>query len=95
MDTSGQNARKKTLVGDDEPHKHAVLPEGLSQKGYKVVLAKNGLQGLSDIPFQPFGLVITNWKVPLRDGISIAKPAKVDAESRSTVSSTWAESLHL
>ena len=43
------------------------------EEGYAVVVAKNGLDVLCEIPFHQFDLIVTDWKMPLRDGMSIVR----------------------
>ncbi len=52
------------------------LAEELDEEGYDVTLFKNGLDALSEIPFNPFDLIVTDWKLPLRDGMRILQTVK-------------------
>jgi len=61
------------LIVDDDPEMRSLLSEELEEEGYSVTVAKNGLDVLSDIPFTSYDLVITDWKLPLRNGIQILK----------------------
>jgi DNA-binding response OmpR family regulator len=64
------------LIVDDDPEMRSLLSEELEEEGYKVTLAKNGLDVLSEIPFTSYDLIITDWKLPLRDGIQILKSVR-------------------
>ncbi len=61
------------LVADDDIEIRSLLKEELMEEGYQVVVAKNGLDVLCEIPFYQFDLIITDWKMPLRDGMSIVR----------------------
>jgi len=63
----------KLLIVDDDPEMRSLLSEELEEEGYRVTVAKNGLDVLSDIPFTSYDLIITDWKLPLRNGIQILK----------------------
>ncbi len=65
--------RYTILVADDDSEIRALLKEELVEEGYRVELAKNGLDVLSELPFYKFDLIITDWKMPLRDGMSIVR----------------------
>jgi DNA-binding response OmpR family regulator len=68
--------RCNLLIVDDDPEMRSLLSEELEEEGYKVTVAKNGLDVLSDIPFTAYDLIITDWKLPLRDGIQILKSVR-------------------
>jgi len=61
------------LIVDDDPEMRNLLSEELQDEGYRVTVAKNGLDVLSEIPFTSYDMIITDWKLPLRDGIQILK----------------------
>jgi len=61
------------LVADDDHEVRSLLKEELMEEGYQVEVAKNGLDVLCEIPFHKFDLIITDWKMPLRDGMSIVR----------------------
>jgi len=64
------------LIVDDDPEMRSLLHEELQEEGYRVTLAKNGLDVLSELPFTSYDLIITDWKLPLRDGIQILKSVR-------------------
>ncbi len=64
------------LIVDDDPEMRNLLSEELQDEGYRVTLAKNGLDVLSEIPFTSYDMIITDWKLPLRDGIQILKSVR-------------------
>ena len=64
------------LVVDDDPEMRSLLAEELEDEGYRVTVAKNGLDVLSELPFQSYDLIITDWKLPVRDGLQILKSVR-------------------
>jgi len=66
-------ARYTILVADDDNELRSLLEEELLEEGYQVEVAKNGLDVLTEIPFHTFDLIVTDWKMPLRDGMSIVR----------------------
>ena len=66
-----QPDKYKLVIVDDDPEMRSLLADELEEEGYQVTLAKNGLDILSEIPFQSFDLMITDWKLPLRNGLQI------------------------
>jgi DNA-binding response OmpR family regulator len=72
----GPTSAQRVLVADDDPEMRSLLAEELRDEGYEVTLAKNGLDVLSEIPFRSFDAVITDWKLPVRDGLLILRTVK-------------------
>ena len=68
--------RFNILIVDDDPEMRSLLAEELEEEGYQVTEAKNGLDVLSEIPFKSFDAVVTDWKLPLRDGLQILKTVR-------------------
>jgi len=64
------------LIVDDDPEMRNLLSEELEDEGYRVTVAKNGLDVLSEIPFTSYDMIITDWKLPLRDGIEILQSVR-------------------
>ncbi len=65
---------KRILVIDDEPNVRTVLTMLLEDDGYQVVTAENGEAGLAVIEDGPaVDLVITDLKMPGRDGLSLLR----------------------
>jgi len=67
---------RNLLIVDDDPEMRSLLSEELEEEGYRVTVAKNGLDVLSDIPFTSYDMIITDWKLPLRDGVQILKSVR-------------------
>jgi len=64
------------LVVDDDPEMRSLLAEELEEEGYQVREAKNGLDILSEIPFIAFDALVTDWKLPLRNGLLVLTTVK-------------------
>ncbi len=64
---------KKILVIDDEAHIRRVLEVKLKNRGYQVITAKNGQQGLEFIHSQKPDAVVTDINMPLLDGDELCK----------------------
>ncbi len=61
--------RRSILVVDDEPHIRRVLEMALSSKGYDVITAPNGIQGLQEIQQGHVDLVILDLMMPVAGGL--------------------------
>ena len=61
----------KLLVVDDSPTILSLLTMGLSQKGYKVITAENGLDALKMLAKWPVDLVVTDLNMPEMDGLTL------------------------
>jgi len=59
------------LIVEDEPKMREVLFGGLSKNGYEILLAENGEEALRLFDQKPFDLVITDIKLPDRDGMDL------------------------
>ena len=69
------------LIVDDEPDQVATLENFLSRRGYKVITAPDGEQGLRKaIQFQP-GLIILDIMMPTMDGTEVAMLIKHDTRT--------------
>ena len=62
---------KKIMVVDDEPNIRNLLLDVLSEKGYKVTLAKDGQDSLDQLRHHRFDLLITDIEMPRLDGIGL------------------------
>ena len=61
------------LVVDDEESIRDVLKHALEHFGYKVTVAANGDEGLKHFNSDHFVLVITDIRMPIKDGYELAK----------------------
>ena len=74
-------AKGKILVVDDEPPVGEILSEFFTPKGYEVICALGGLEGLSKLEkFQP-DVVLLDVRMPDMDGITVLRRIR-DANSR-------------
>jgi len=67
---------KKILVVDDEFPNREMLSDFLELKGFKVVTAKNGLEGLQAFQKHQFDAAIIDIKMPEMNGIDCATAIK-------------------
>jgi CheY-like chemotaxis protein len=61
------------LVTDDEPGMLTLLEEALSSRGYRVVTATNGREGLERIAAERPNLILLDMFMPTMDGWTFAK----------------------
>ncbi len=73
---------KKILVIDDEAHIRRVLEVKLRNRGYQVMIAKNGEEGLHIIEHQQPDVVITDIMMPHLDGQSLCEKVNHMKEER-------------
>ncbi len=66
----------KVLVIDDEELIRLLFEETLGKLGYKVVIAKNGSEGLELIKQRDFDLLFLDLKIPGMDGAEIFRQVK-------------------
>ena len=66
-------AGKKILVIDDEAHIRRVVEVKLKNRGYQVITAKNGREGLALIHSEQPDAVVTDINMPLLDGETLCK----------------------
>ena len=64
---------KKVLIIDDEPHIRRVIELKLKQRGYQVIQAKDGEEGLHLILTQRPDAVITDIMMPKLDGKALCE----------------------
>ncbi len=64
---------KYILVVDDEPILLEFLDLYLSEEGYKVERASNGLEAITMIETRHYHAIVTDVKMPVMDGISFYK----------------------
>ena len=67
---------KKILVVDDEVGIRNLLFDALSSEGFKVTLAKDGMDSLAQLRKRRFDLLITDINMPRLDGIELLRKMK-------------------
>jgi DNA-binding NtrC family response regulator len=66
------------LVIEDKESMRAMLRQTLEAEGYEVVLAQDGAEGIRRLGDERVGLVLTDLKLPKKDGFEVLKAAKQD-----------------
>lgn len=64
---------KKILVVEDDPIMLKVLSENLTREGFRVVEARDGVEGLSFAEKEKPDLILTDIIMPMMDGITMLK----------------------
>ena len=67
---------KKILVVDDEVGIRNILFDALSSEGFKVTVAKDGMDSLDQMQKRRFDLLITDINMPRLDGIALLRKMK-------------------
>ncbi|TXD36184.1 sigma-54-dependent Fis family transcriptional regulator [Lujinxingia vulgaris] len=68
--------KRRILVVDDEPHARRALVELLSDEGYEVSSAGDGFKALGILREWPCEVLLTDWRMPVMDGITLVKKAR-------------------
>jgi len=66
------------LVVEDKESMALMLKETLESEGYGAVIAGDGLEGLKQIRDSHFDLILSDLKLPKRDGIEIIRASKAE-----------------
>lgn len=70
------SALRKVLVVDDDPVVGMSFKRVLSGKGYAVITAENGLEGLEKMQSEKFDLVFTDLRMPGLTGLDVAEKVR-------------------
>ena len=65
--------KSKILVVDDEPSVHEILTEFFTSKGYEVISASGGLEGLSQTEKHRPDVILLDVRMPDLDGITVLR----------------------
>jgi DNA-binding response OmpR family regulator len=67
----------RILVAEDEAGLRGLLARGLTQQGYEVVAAADGVEALERLsaPEESFDLLLSDIRMPLMDGVALALAA--------------------
>ena len=68
---------KKILVVEDEPTLREGIVTAFNDRGWHVSAADDGSQALSQLESEIFDVVVTDYKMPCRDGIDVLKRARL------------------
>jgi len=71
-----ENSDKKVLVVEDDKDFLWILKQGLAGKGFSVVFAEDGEQGLKMAEEEKPDLILLDILLPKMDGITVAKKIK-------------------
>ncbi|MFB1482901.1 sigma-54-dependent transcriptional regulator [Corallococcus sp. RDP092CA] len=69
---------RTVLVADDEPSIRHILTLVLSDKGYEVRAVADGDEALRELSARAYDVLITDVRMPRRDGLSVLRAALVD-----------------
>lgn len=64
---------RRILIVDDEPEIREEMAEYLAGKGYRVIVAGDGPEGLAKFRAEPCDLVITDMKMPGMAGAEVVR----------------------
>ncbi len=76
-------ARKTIVVVDDDRSIRTLLEMGLKKEGYVVSSFENGQAALDALPEIKPDLVLSDWMMPVMDGVAFCKRVKADPEMKS------------
>ncbi len=77
--------RKRILVVDDDPLIRGSLYEMLRSRHYDVEMAADGTEAMDHLRRRPFHLVLTDWKMPQVDGMSLVGHIRTNYPNMSVV----------
>ncbi len=72
---------EKILIADDEPLIRHFLRDALVKQGYEVFLAEDGEKAIQLLHKESFDLILTDVKMPKKDGLEVLKIAKKENSS--------------
>jgi len=64
------------LIVEDKESMSEMLKETLESEGYRVIIARDGIEGMKYLKESKINLVLTDLKLPKKDGIDILKVSK-------------------
>ncbi len=79
---STQDYALRVLVIDDDRLMLTLLSNMLNSVGHKVITATNGVEALQKIEKEHPQLVITDWQMPLMDGITLCRETRARFKNR-------------
>ncbi len=83
IDNGTKKPALKILVVDDDRLSLRIMEKNLANKGYAVVTAENGVTAFEQLEGdKDISLVITDWNMPLMDGVELCRKARVLKRSR-------------
>jgi len=73
------------LIIEDKESMAQMLQQTLEPEGYKILIAKNGEEGIKLIKENKIDLILTDLKLPDKDGIEVLKASKEDNQIRPVI----------
>jgi len=70
----------RVLVVDDDKTTRKMLSLILKSKGYDVVTAENGMDGLQKLGLEQINLILTDMNMPYMDGIEFTKQVRANPD---------------
>ncbi len=67
------------LLVEDKESMSQMLKETLESEGYRTVIAKDGLEGIRQIKEGHFDLILSDLKLPKKDGIEVLKASRMES----------------
>ena len=67
---------EKVLIVEDKDSMAQMLKETLELEGYEVLIAKDGVEGIKTIKESKVDILITDLKLPKKDGLKVLKASK-------------------
>lgn len=74
--------KNRILIVDDNPQNLKVLGNTLTQQGYHIFLAKNGLQALEIVNKKPFDLILLDIMMPQMTGFEVCQQLKHNTDTK-------------
>ncbi|MCH8903585.1 MAG: response regulator transcription factor [Bacteroidetes bacterium] len=65
------------LIVEDDPHMGMLLQENLKMAGFRTILAKDGMEGISKYREGDFDLCLLDIMLPKKDGMEVAEDIRV------------------
>lgn len=82
----------RILVVDDEPDARELITQRLTASGFEVSQARNGQEALDMLEQQWYPLVITDWQMPVLDGLALTKALRARADDTYIIMLTMRDS---
>ena len=83
--------KQRILVVEDETAIASVLDALLTEAGYEVTLATDGVQGLQAFHRQSFSLILLDLMMPQVDGYTVCRQIRRNPRFPSSCSPLWTE----
>jgi two-component system alkaline phosphatase synthesis response regulator PhoP len=78
------NTSKKILIVDDEPDILEFLSYNFRKKGFNVVIANNGIEGVKQAEIELPEIIISDILMPEMDGIEMCKEIRKNSQLNTT-----------